>query len=88
MTQWQCNITDEGRDNLQQRDPQIKKRDIKKLQWLTKNFHTPTPLPLSNSWRGFFKLRVGDWRIVYDIDNGLHILTVYAIARRDKIYKK
>jgi mRNA interferase RelE/StbE len=36
--------------------------------------------------RDGYRLRVGDWRIVYDIDNGVLVLIVIEIGPRGSIY--
>lgn len=88
MNGWEFKITREAELDLGKLDSEVKKRVTEKLHWLIKNFEYITPLPLGESLKGFFKLRVGDWRIVYDFDTTIKIVTVHAIDRRDKIYKK
>lgn len=36
-----------------------------------------------NRWR----IRVGDWRVVYRIEDGLLVVIVVAVGQRDKVYK-
>jgi mRNA interferase RelE/StbE len=36
-----------------------------KIKWLGKNFEQITPLSLSGNLSSFFKLRVGDYRVIY-----------------------
>ncbi|WP_448190523.1 type II toxin-antitoxin system RelE family toxin [Azospirillum sp. sgz301742] len=36
--------------------------------------------------RSGFRLRVGDWRVVYEIDNGVLVLIVIEIGPRGGIY--
>ena len=36
--------------------------------------------------RDGYRLRVGDWRIVYDLDNGVLVLIVIEIGPRGSIY--
>lgn len=74
--------------DLDKLDAQIKKRVLAKLVWLVNNFEYITPIPLGEPLRGFFKLRVGDWRIAYEVGDFRKLVTVHAIDRRDKIYKK
>ena len=81
-------ITKEAEFDLEKIDSEVKRRIIEKLYWLINNFEYITPLPLGEPLKGFFKLRVGDWRIVYDFDAASKLVTVHAIDRRDKIYKK
>ena len=34
-----------------------------------------------------FRLRVGDWRVIYDLDDGLRILAVERVAPREGVYE-
>ena len=56
--------------------------------WFTTNFQNITPLPLGGRWKGFFKLRVEDWRIIYEVSHDSRLVIVHAIDTRDKIYKR
>ncbi|MCM0021169.1 MAG: type II toxin-antitoxin system RelE/ParE family toxin [Tagaea sp.] len=33
-----------------------------------------------------YRLRIGDWRVVYTLDGAVLLLTVIRLARRDKVY--
>ena len=87
-SQWLVKFTPEGEKDLTKLDKPVQRRVIIKLHWLEENFLRVVPEPLSNKWRGYFKLRVGDWRIVYEINFTNHFLIVHRIDLRDKIYKK
>jgi len=69
MSLWRFDITDKGNADLKKLDSQIKNRVVEKLKWLVKNFEYITPVPLDEPLKGFFKLRVGDWMIVYDFEH-------------------
>lgn len=88
MPSWRFRVTPEGEDDLDDLDKGLQKRVIEKFKWLIENFDKVTPLPLGGQWRGFFKLRVGDWRIIYEVDNKSQQVIVHMIDRRDKIYKR
>lgn len=66
----------------------IRRRTYERLFWLAYHFDEITPLPLEATLKGFFKLRVGDWRIVYEVNDVDKEIVVHAIDRRDKIYKR
>jgi mRNA interferase RelE/StbE len=34
-----------------------------------------------------YRLRVGDWRVIYELDDGLRILAVERIAPRGEVYQ-
>lgn len=87
MMGWGISFTPEAEKDLALLDSVIKKRAIEKLLWLQMNFSKIRHATLSNIWKGFYKFRVGDWRIVYEIEYDLHRMIIHRIERRDKIYK-
>ncbi len=88
MPQWKVKFTIEAKEDLDKLDKQIRRRVVEKILWLRDNFDQILPLPLSNKWQGFFKLRVGDWRVIYEIKDSKKQITIHQIDKRDKIYKK
>lgn len=87
MSAWQIKITREAETDFSCLDSLIQNRVTRKIYWLRDNFENVIPMPLSEAWRDYFKLRVGDWRIIYQPDYSLKSLIIYRIERRDKIYK-
>lgn len=87
MSKWSLNFTSKAKDDLEKLDKNLQKRTIEKLDWLQNNFDKITPSALGSEWRGFFKLRVGNWRIIYKVEWDKNQIIVYVIDRRDKIYK-
>ena len=88
MEQWRFEITDNAEADLEKLDAPIRKRVVEKLYWLVNNFDQITPIPLGEPLKGFFKLRVGDWRIAYEVEEIKKLVTVHVIDNRDKVYKK
>ncbi|MEK7209031.1 MAG: type II toxin-antitoxin system RelE/ParE family toxin [Patescibacteria group bacterium] len=84
---WQIKFTFQAEKDLKRLDVQIRQRVAEKLHWLTVNFSLTTAVSLNNTWKDYYKLRVGDWRIIYQPDHKLKIIIVYNIGRRDEIYK-
>tara|TARA_B100000989_G_scaffold285326_1_gene252927 strand:- start:413 stop:694 length:282 start_codon:yes stop_codon:yes gene_type:complete len=44
--------------------------------------------PLQYSWKGHRRLRVGDWRIIYRVNNNKKVVTIVMIRHRRDIYKR
>ena len=63
-------------------DTPIAKRILKKISWLSDNFENITPEPLSRQFKGTFKLRIGDWRVIYTVE-GLTLVIQFIGHRRD-----
>jgi mRNA interferase RelE/StbE len=88
MPKWILDFTPEAERDFQKLDKNLKRRIDEKLDWLLKNFDNIIPLSLTGKWQGFFKLRVGDWRVIYKVEWEKNRIIVYVIDRRDKIYKR
>jgi mRNA interferase RelE/StbE len=88
MEKWRFLIIREAESDLKRLDENNRCRVLEKLNWFTENFEHVIPLPLGDPWKGFFKLRVGDWRVIYEVENEKRLITIHYIDRRDKIYKR
>jgi mRNA interferase RelE/StbE len=88
MPKWILDFTPEAERDFKKLDKSLKRRISEKLDWLLKNFDSIIPLPLTGKWQGFFKLRAGDWRVIYKVEWEKNRIIVYLIDRRDKIYKR
>lgn len=88
MLKWALDFTLEAENDLARLDRKLQKRIIDKLSWLQVNFDKISPSALDAEWRGFFKLRVGEWRIIYEVNWNKKLIIVRVIDRRDKIYKR
>ncbi|MCK4233696.1 type II toxin-antitoxin system RelE/ParE family toxin, partial [candidate division WOR-3 bacterium] len=38
--------------------------------------------------KGMYKLRVGDWRIIYTVNQKTKVITIHMIGHRKEIYKQ
>ncbi|RCJ18306.1 plasmid stabilization protein [Nostoc minutum NIES-26] len=50
-------------------------------------YEHPNIKRLKGSFAGLFRYRVGDWRIVYQIDEAQLIITILLIAHRSDVYQ-
>ncbi|NWF62441.1 MAG: type II toxin-antitoxin system RelE/ParE family toxin [Fischerella sp.] len=65
----------------------VRERVVSKINWLAENFDQITPQPLTSELAGFYKLRVGDYRVIYDFNSEERIITIDKIGHRREIYK-
>lgn len=75
----------EALEDLQKIDKPIVKRILNKISWFSQHFDNITPESLAGDMAGLFKLRVGDWRVVYAIEKD--VITIKAVGHRREIYK-
>lgn len=76
-----------AKDDLTALDKVIAQRILKKIRWLAENFEQITPQPLSGNWHGFFKLRVGSYRVIYTLTPTSTTILIHFIKHRREVYK-
>lgn len=77
-------FTSEATDGLEQLTSTIQQRILSKICWLSENIDDLTPQALSADLSGLFKLRVGDYRIIYSFDTSNQRITVHKVGHRRK----
>ena len=68
-------------------DAPVAQRVLKKLRWLAKNLDVITPAALSGQWQVMFKLRAGDYRLLYTFDRSKRNIVIHFIRHRSEVYK-
>jgi mRNA interferase RelE/StbE len=84
---YQVIILPKAIEDLSRLDKTIAHRITNKLTWLSENIESIAPLPLSGKYSELYKLRVGDWRVIYDVDYDKKIITVHKVGHRSEIYR-
>jgi mRNA interferase RelE/StbE len=79
-------FTSEAIADIAKLDPTNRIRIARKIKWLGENFEQITPLPLTGNLSGFFKLRIGDYRVIYTIDQAQQTTIIHQIGHRREIY--
>jgi mRNA interferase RelE/StbE len=59
---------------------------FKRFNSLTKPDFAPSPLE-KKSCRTIYKLKIGDWRAIYEINHDSKVVTVHKVGHRREIYK-
>ncbi|OAG27783.1 hypothetical protein TH606_05215 [Thermodesulfatator autotrophicus] len=67
--------------------PEIKNRIRQRIEWLAENLDLIRPLPLKGKFKSFYKFRVGDYRIIYEIDRENFLIIVHLVGHRRDIYR-
>ena len=71
--------------DLETMDPVIAKRIVEKVLWLEEHFASVIPEKLRRGLKYLYKLRVGDYRIVYSLRQ--EAITIQAVGHRRDIYR-
>lgn len=88
MSKWSVHFTREAEKDLSTLDNSVRQRILEKLDWLENNFGEFLPTVLTADFRDYFKLRVGDWRVFYQVDWYKNVIIISYIDHRSKAYKK
>ena len=70
---------------LDELDPLVRERIFSKVSWLGDNFSLIVPEPLRRDLKGLYKLRVGDYRVIYAVQG--EVITIELLGHRRDIYR-
>jgi mRNA interferase RelE/StbE len=79
-------FTSEAINGLEKLTLAIQRHILTKIRWFSENFDNLTPQALSADLSGLFKLRVGDYRVIYSFDTNKKYITVHKVGHRRDIY--
>jgi mRNA interferase RelE/StbE len=85
---YKLDFTDEGKTTFASLDKDIAQRILNKLKWFLQNIEAVNFMPLEGNLSGLYKLRVGDWRVIYEVDHKRKIVTIHKSGHRKEIYKQ
>lgn len=88
MSNWSLSFTKEAEKELENLNSPVRQRVIEKIQWLENNSNSVFHKELSRDLKNSYKLRIGDWRVIYTLDETNSIIVIIQIDHRSKVYKK
>ncbi len=88
MARWSLEFSKTAEKDLAKLDRPIRRRILAKLEWLAAHFDAVIPQTLGGEFGDFYKLRVGDWRLLYTVRSETSTIILRMIDRRDTIYQQ
>jgi len=82
-----ASFTPGARNDLKALDVTIAQRIIDKIRWLVEYCESILHEPLRGSLGDYFKLRVGDYRVLYAYDRKQEHIIVHIIDHRRQVYR-
>jgi mRNA interferase RelE/StbE len=76
----------ESIEDLDKISQSVRVRILKKIEWLGVNFEEVSAQSLTAQWSGFYKLRVGDYRVIYEVDIENKLVIITRAGHRREIY--
>lgn len=88
---WRVELADSAAKQLRKLDPHVAKRVLTFLR--DRVAPLDDPRGIGEALRGkelgdFWKYRVGDWRIIANLDDGVMLITVIRLGHRRDIYRR
>lgn len=77
--------TERAIKDLEKLDKAIARRILARITWFSNNFERVIPEALTGGFEGTFKLRIGDWRVVYTVEG--KAIVIQFVGHRREIYK-
>lgn len=59
---------------MEELDEPIAQRILRKVDWFSRDFEKLALEPLSGEFKGTFKLRVGEQRVIYTVEGGTMVI--------------
>lgn len=84
---YRLDFSHQGRASFTSLDKEIAQRILVKLKWLVRNIESISLLPLKGSLSGLYKLKVGDWRVIYEVNRNEKVVTVHKAGHRKEVYR-
>jgi mRNA interferase RelE/StbE len=80
-------ILDAAARELAALDRQVADRVARRIRWLAENFDSIKPQSLTGQLSDLYKLRVGDYRVIYEVLRRERTIVIHAIGHRREIYR-
>jgi len=84
---YQLEILPEAAETIRRLDNPTRRRIIFRLNWLSLNFDTIKPQRLTGKLRAMYKLRAGDYRVLYSVDYNKRLIIIHRIGHRRDVYE-
>ncbi len=85
---YQIRILEAATRELAQLDKPTGRRIIERINWLAANLDNINPEPLTGDLAGLYKLRVGDYRVLYELLQNEQTILIHQIGHRREIYRR
>jgi mRNA interferase RelE/StbE len=85
---YRIRILDAATRELSRLDKPVSRRIVERLRWLAANLDAIRLEALTGELTGLYRLRIGDYRIIYEILREEQTIVIHAIGHRREIYRK
>ena len=86
MAAYVIDVRPRARRSLRQLDPSVRKAVAQLIDGLAADPRPPGVAPLTGH-RPYLRVRSGDYRVIYSVDDRARMVTVAAVGHRREIYR-
>ena len=80
-------VLEDAENDLQGLDRVIARRIIKRIGWLAEHLDDTKHELLTGKLSGLFKLRVGDYRVIYRLIKSEDLIIIHRVGHRREVYR-
>ncbi len=84
---YRLDFSSDGETSFELLDKEVAQRVLNKLKWFLQNIENIPLLPLHGKYSGLFKLKVGEWRVIYEVKHDGKVVTIHKVGHRREIYR-
>lgn len=88
MAAYQITLLDPASRELARLDKPVGRRVVERLRWLATHADKIRPEGLTGELAGLCKLRIGDYRVIYEVLSAERTIVIHAIGHRSRIYRR
>jgi mRNA interferase RelE/StbE len=88
VAEYQVQFIDEADRAFRRLDRVTSRRIWKRRDWLKRNFDDFAPELLTGNLAGLYKLRVGDYLVIYELIRSEHTILVQFVGHRRDVYRR
>jgi mRNA interferase RelE/StbE len=81
-------MLDAATEELSRLDKKVARRIAGRIEWLAENWENAKSEALKGDLAGLLKLRVGDYRVIYELIVKEELLVVHFVGHRREVYKR
>jgi mRNA interferase RelE/StbE len=88
MAEYRIRILEAASQDIARLDKAVGHRIVRRINWLAANLDAIRLEALTGDLAGLYKLRVGDYRVIYEVLRDEEAIVVHAVGHRREIYRR
>ena len=86
MAKYHIRVLKAASQDLERLDKPTARRIVQRINWMTANLDEVRLEALTGDLAGLYKLRVGDYRVIYELLRDEETIVIHTVGHRREIY--